>query len=131
MRPRVHLPSTTVLRIFESTARHLSFTRAADELFLTQSAMAFAHFIAGRDAEAAAWAAMALRLKPHWLPALRMALASNAMQGRREEAAQALAVYTEIDPEISIGKICDCYPFQRAADRERLSEGLRKAGLPQ
>lgn len=39
MRPRVHLPSTTVLRIFESTARHLSFTRAADELFLTQSAI--------------------------------------------------------------------------------------------
>ena len=100
-------------------------------VFLTQSAMAFAHFIAGRDAEAADWAAMALRLKPHWLPALRMALASNAMQGRREEATQALAVYTEIDPEISIGKICDCYPFQRAADRERLSEGLRKAGLPQ
>lgn len=39
MRPRIHLPSTTVLRIFESTARHLSFTRAADELFLTQSAI--------------------------------------------------------------------------------------------
>lgn len=39
MRPRVHLPSTTVLRIFEATARHLSFTRAADELFLTQSAI--------------------------------------------------------------------------------------------
>lgn len=39
MHPRAHLPSTTVLRIFESTARHLSFTRAADELFLTQSAI--------------------------------------------------------------------------------------------
>src|SRR3954463_817169 len=39
MRPRVHLPSTTMLRIFESTARHLSFTRAADELFLTQGAI--------------------------------------------------------------------------------------------
>lgn len=28
-----------MLRIFDSTARHLSFTRAADELFLTQSAI--------------------------------------------------------------------------------------------
>lgn len=28
-----------MLRIFESTARHLSFTRAADEMFLTQSAI--------------------------------------------------------------------------------------------
>ncbi len=39
MAGRFHLPSTTVLRIFESTARHLSFTRSADEMFLTQSAI--------------------------------------------------------------------------------------------
>lgn len=98
-------------------------------VFLTQSAMAFAHFIAGRDAEAAQWAAMALRLKPHWLPALRMAVASNAMRGRRDEVARALRAYSVIDPQISIAKICDCYPFRRPADRERLVAGLRKAGL--
>jgi TolB-like protein len=98
-------------------------------VFLTQSAMAFAHFIAGRDAEAAHWAAMALRFKPYWLPALRMAVASNAMQERHEEAAQALKAYFRIDPDVSIGKICDCYPFRRASDRERLVIGLRKAGL--
>lgn len=33
------LPSTTALQCFEAVARHLSFTRAADELFLTQSAV--------------------------------------------------------------------------------------------
>jgi TolB-like protein/tetratricopeptide (TPR) repeat protein len=98
-------------------------------VFLTQSAMAFAHFIAGRDVEAARWAAMALRLKPHWLPALRVAMAASAMQGRQEEATQALNLYTQIDPEVSIDKICDCYPLRRASDRERLSTGLRKAGL--
>ena len=27
-----HLPSTTTLQCFEAAARHLSFTRAADEL---------------------------------------------------------------------------------------------------
>ena len=32
--------------------------------------MGFAHFIAGRDEEAAPWAAMALRVKPNWPPAL-------------------------------------------------------------
>src|SRR3546814_16857950 len=36
-------------------------------VFLTQSAMGFAHFIAGRDDDAARWAAMALRVKPNWL----------------------------------------------------------------
>ncbi|MCJ0765902.1 LysR substrate-binding domain-containing protein [Variovorax terrae] len=39
MAARIHIPSTTMLRIFESTARHLSVTRAADEMFLTQSAI--------------------------------------------------------------------------------------------
>ena len=39
MAARIHLPSITMLRVFDATARHLSFTRAADELFLTQSAL--------------------------------------------------------------------------------------------
>jgi LysR family glycine cleavage system transcriptional activator len=34
-----HLPSLSALRAFEATARHLSFTRAAIELNLTQTAM--------------------------------------------------------------------------------------------
>ncbi len=34
-----HIPSMTSLRAFEATARHLSFTRAADELNLTQTAI--------------------------------------------------------------------------------------------
>lgn len=38
-RPRITLPSTTMLRVFEASTRTLSFTRAADELFLTQSAV--------------------------------------------------------------------------------------------
>jgi LysR family glycine cleavage system transcriptional activator len=33
------LPSTTALRVFEAAARHLSCTGAADEVFLTQSAV--------------------------------------------------------------------------------------------
>jgi DNA-binding transcriptional LysR family regulator len=37
--PRRPLPSLDLLRGFESAARHLNFTRAADELFLTQSAV--------------------------------------------------------------------------------------------
>ncbi len=113
----------------ESLKKAILLNPLDTRVFLTQSAMAFAHFIAGRDADAAHWAAMALRLKPHWLPALRMAIVSNAMRGRREEARRALTAYSRIDPEVSIKKICDCYPFRRASDRERLIVGLRKAGL--
>src|SRR6185312_1902503 len=58
--------------------------------FLTQTAMAFAHFIAGRDDEAADWAAKALRLRPNWHPALRVALAANGMRGHVDEADRVL-----------------------------------------
>src|SRR5215813_4275796 len=36
---RGRLPSLDLLRGFEAAARHLSFTRAAEEMFLTQSAL--------------------------------------------------------------------------------------------
>jgi len=99
-------------------------------VFLTQSAMAFAHFIAGRDDDAAKWAAMALRVKPGWLPALRMAIVSNAMRGRLDEAHRALNMYSQIDPQLSAAKISGCYPLSRDIDRQRLILGMRKAGVP-
>jgi hypothetical protein len=98
-------------------------------VFLTQSAMAFAHFIAGRDQEAAEWAAMALRTKPRWMPALRVVIASNAMQERTAEAKAALHSYEQVDPNVSIRKICEHYPFRRQADKQRLVNALRKAGV--
>jgi hypothetical protein len=93
--------------------------------------MAFAHFIAGRDDEAARWAALALRVKPNWLPALRMAIASNAMRREADEAKRALNDYLGIDPAVTITKLCGYYPFRREADRQRLVAAMRKAGVPE
>src|SRR5581483_9002828 len=89
--------------------------------FLTQSAMAFAHFIAGRDEEAADWSARALRVKPNWPPALRVAIASNATLGRLDEAARARVLLLEADPKLTVAKICDFYALRRTCDRERLT----------
>ena len=36
---RRKIPSTSMLEAFDSAARHLSFTRAADELSFTESAI--------------------------------------------------------------------------------------------
>jgi TolB-like protein/tetratricopeptide (TPR) repeat protein len=98
-------------------------------VFLTQSAMAFAHFIAGRDDDAAKWAAMALRVKPGWLPALRVAIVSNALRGRLDEAHRALNLYSQIDPQVSTASF-GRYPLSRDIDRQRLMLGMRKAGVP-
>lgn len=100
-------------------------------VFLTHSAMGFAHFIAGRDDDAAEWAAMGLRAKPNWLPALRVAIAANAMRGRVDEVKRSLDAYSQIDPHVSIRKICEYYPLRRSIDRERLIVAMRKAGVPE
>ena len=114
----------------ESLNKAIRLNPLDPRVFLTQSAMAFAHFIAGRDDEAAHWAAMALRIKLNWLPALRMAIASNAMRGRTDEAERVLKLYFSIDPKVSITKICEFYPMRRDVDRQRLVLAMRKAGMP-
>ena len=115
----------------ESLNRAVRLNPLDPRVFLTHSAMAFAHFIAGRDDEAADWAAMALRVKPNWLPALRVAIASNALRGQLDEAQRALNLYFHIDPQVNIGKICEFYPLRRDVDRQRLIVGMRKAGVPE
>jgi len=99
-------------------------------VFLTQSAMAFAHFIAGRDDDAVNWAAMALRVKPGWLPALRVAIVCNALRGQLAEAHRALELYSRIDPQVSAASF-GRYPLSRDMDRQRLILGIRKAGVPE
>jgi hypothetical protein len=72
---------------------------------------------------------MAGRVKPNWMPALRVAVAANAMLGRAAEARHGVRAYERIDPNVSIRKVCEHYPFQREQDRQRLTEALRKAGI--
>jgi tetratricopeptide (TPR) repeat protein len=114
----------------ESLGKAIRLNPLDPRAFLTQSAMAFAHFIAGRDDESARAAAMALRIKPNWLPALRMTIASNAMRGEAEEVKRALNVYLGVDPEVSITRLCEYYPFRRKADRQRFTAAMNKAGVP-
>ena len=71
-----------------------------------------------------------MRLKPNWMPALRMAIAANAMRGHLDKAARALDQYLRLDRQTSIAKICEFYPMRRDADRQRLVEAMRKAGMP-
>jgi TolB-like protein len=115
----------------ESLNKAIRLNPLDPRVFLTQSAMAFAHFIAQRDNEAVRWAAMALQVKPNWLPALRMTIASNAMRGEAEQATRALSAYLGVDPKVTITKLCEYYPFRRDADRQRLVTAMRKAGVPE
>jgi TolB-like protein/tetratricopeptide (TPR) repeat protein len=100
-------------------------------LWAMRTAIAFAHFFAGRNDEARLWAAKALRDPNVLASALRISAASNAVAGHMEEARHAMAQLRQIDPNRRISNLSDVYAIRRPHDAQRLREGLRRAGLPE
>jgi TolB-like protein/Tfp pilus assembly protein PilF len=95
-----------------------------------QSAVAHAHFMAGRYDEASQWAAMALGDAPDLQPALRISAASNALAGRLELAQEAMARFRRLNPVLRVSNLRDVLgPYRRPEDVARYEEGLRRAGL--
>ena len=96
-----------------------------------QTGMAFAQLFAGRQDEAAAAAAKAVREAPNWAPAYLVAAASAAFVGRTDEARSAVAKLLRLAPKYRVSNLRDVYPFGRAEDLAKFEEGLRLAGLPE
>ena len=95
------------------------------------SALAFAHFFAGRHEEAASWAEMAVCERPDLLITLIIAAASSALAGRLDNAARALAQMRQLHPTLGIHDLRNLYPVRRPEDVAKMVEGLRQAGLPE
>jgi adenylate cyclase len=102
-------------------------------LFGMQCGIAFAHFFAGRYAEAVSWAEQALREgPPSFLGPIGLLAASHALAGQKEKAQEAAALLLQRDPTWSVATSADRRPpFRRPEDLARYENGLRKAGLPE
>ena len=100
-------------------------------MFMMHTGMAFAHFTAGRDHEAFGWAEQALQRNPFMSPAARIAAASAAFLRRTADATKYLALLRQLDPSLCVANIGERVILRRAEDRERLADGLRRAGLPE
>jgi TolB-like protein len=94
-----------------------------------QTAIAFAHFCAGRYDQSAAWAEKAVAEQPTFAPAVRLLAASNASLDRLDEAAKALARAKEINAAVHISELRH-FPFREPKYFARYAEALRKAGFP-
>lgn len=94
-----------------------------------QSAIAFAHFCAGRYDQSAAWAQRAVREQPTFPAALRVLAASSALLGRMSDAKQALAILSETKTTIHVSGV-QHLPFRDPKFLKKYADALRKAGLP-
>jgi Flp pilus assembly protein TadD len=95
------------------------------------SAMAFAHFLAGRFKEAVSWAEMAVLEKPTYLLAVGIAAACYALAGRAGDANKAITRARQLDPTLRLSTIHNLFPLRRPEDIANWEKGLRLAGLPE
>jgi adenylate cyclase len=99
--------------------------------YVTLTAMAYAHFFAGRNDEASVWAANVGRQQPNYLAGQRIMMACHAMAGRIDEARQACAVAMQTDPNQRISVSNARAPFRRQQDIDKLAQAFRIAGMPE
>jgi TolB-like protein len=90
---------------------------------------AFAHFQAGRYAEAAAAAQQAIQQRPGHPVLYVMAAASHGLAGEIDQAASAIAQLRALVPGVSAADFEENLPYCRQEDRSRLARGLRAGGL--
>ena len=96
-----------------------------------QSVAGHAHYHAERYAVAASWAERVLRQMKWFKPGLRLAAASYAQAGMKDEAGQARARLLEVEPTLRVSNLRDVLGPYRAAGLAHYEDGLRMAGVPQ
>jgi TolB-like protein/class 3 adenylate cyclase len=99
--------------------------------YTTSTAMAYAHFFAGRNDEASALATNVVRQQPNYLAAQLVMMACHAVAGRIDEARQACAAVLRIDPTQRISGSNARAPFRRPQDIDKLEQAFRIAGMPE
>ena len=109
--------------------RALRLNPMAPQIFTAQTAIASAHFIAGRYGEAIDAAEQALGNDLSHVPALRVLVASLAMAGRLCEAKTLAVRLRALDPELRLANVKDRAPYQRREDLAKHIDGLRRAGI--
>ena len=101
------------------------------QFFVMQGIAAYAHYVAGRYAEALSWAERAVFERSDYVTGLRVLAASAAMTGHDGQASDAIARLRELDADLHLSNLRDVVPLQKPEDLSRMAEGLRKAGLPE
>jgi TolB-like protein/class 3 adenylate cyclase/tetratricopeptide (TPR) repeat protein len=115
----------------EHAARAMRLSPLDPLMFLIDTIAALAHFLAGRYGEAWPLAERACRERPHFLGAVRVAAATNALAGRLNEARGFIAWALQLDPELRISNLKNRVTWFRPEDFAKYAEALRRAGLPE
>ncbi|MBV8703632.1 MAG: hypothetical protein JO118_07965, partial [Acetobacteraceae bacterium] len=98
-------------------------------MFYFTIALCGAHFMAGHHAQAADWARRTLRLRPGYLIAHRLLVASLAALGERDAAREAVRALLALAPGDTVALVAANSALRGEASERHLAD-LREAGLP-
>jgi len=115
----------------EHFSRATRLSPLGPDALLSLIGKAHAYFMAERYSEA--WStAVAAAQEFQRAETYRIAAASAASAGHRDEAAKYMALFLRFDPDRRISNFADVLgPYKRAEDVERYKRGMRLAGLPE
>jgi tetratricopeptide (TPR) repeat protein len=100
-------------------------------IWIWRTAKCVAHFVAGRYEDALQVAREVRALKPSWYASYVFIAACAALVGQSNEARAAVRDLLALIPHFSVRGMIKNPELSRQADRDRLVDGLRKAGLPE
>ena len=117
--------------VIERVTRAMRLSPRDPQLFNMQTAMALAHFLAGRHAEALSWAESAVRGNPNYVFVNGPMIVNAVFAGRPDVAEKAVARLRQSHPDLRISDLMELFPFRRPEHRAKWMEGLRLAGIPE
>jgi tetratricopeptide (TPR) repeat protein len=92
---------------------------------------AIAYTFNGQYEQAVLVGRRAVKTNPHFTASYKPLIASLGHLGRPDEAGPFIRKLQSLQPNFTIARFAQTYPFKRDADRERYCEGLRLAGVPE
>ena len=101
------------------------------EMYRTQAGLALAYLLLRRFDEASMWAARARRGQHGFLMVVGTSAAAAALSGDMESAQREMQELRRLNPDLRCSNLRGWLPLRRPEDIATLTEGLRKAGLPE
>lgn len=115
----------------QQLARHRDLSPMEPYPSLFDNPYTIAHVIKGDYEQAAVLGRRVTKARPEFVNGYKPLIAALGHLGRRDEAEQYVKKLQTLEPNFTVRRFAQMYPFKHESDRERYILGLRLAGVPE
>jgi DNA-binding SARP family transcriptional activator/TolB-like protein len=115
----------------ERLERHRDLTPIEPYPALFDNPYAIAHLIRRDYEQAAIFGRRVTKTRPEFVNGYKPLLSALGYLGRRDEAKTYVTKLLSLEPNFTVERFGQVYPFKHAADREHYMKGLSLAGVPE